>query len=187
MKGLLKEIETRRAYRGISEAPIDGEVRDRIMAAATFAPSCSNKQPWRFIVVDNAEARAKVQEGLLGGNYWAKKAPMFVLAATKPGLDCNLKDRREYALFDLGQAVMSLQYQAVHEGLIAHPMAGFKDSVLKDLFNIPEDYVLITVIAIAHPGEDSELSDKHKELEHSARSRLAPEQVISANEWNFEE
>ncbi|MFW5711319.1 MAG: nitroreductase family protein [Spirochaetota bacterium] len=187
MKGLLKEIEIRRAYRAISDAPIEADVRDRIMTAATYAPSCSNKQPWRLIVVDNEEARAKVREGLLGGNYWAKKAPLFVLAATKPDLDCNLKDRREYALFDLGQAVMSLQYQAVHEGLIAHPMAGFKDTVLKELFNIPEDYILITVIAIAHQSDDSELSDKHKEIEHSTRSRVPPEQVISANEWNFSE
>ena len=187
MQGLLNEIETRRAYRGLSDAPIDAEVQDRIMTAATYAPSCSNKQPWRFIVANNEEARAKVHEGLLGGNYWAKKAPMFILAATKPDLDCNLKDRREYALFDLGQAVMSLQYQAVHEGLIAHPMAGFKDTALKELFNIPDDYVLITVIAIAHPGEDSELSDKHKEQEHSTRSRVAHEQVISVNEWKFSE
>ena len=185
MNGLLKEIETRRAYRGISDATIDAEVQDRIMTAATYAPSCSNKQPWRFIVANNAEAREKVQEGLLDGNYWAKKAPMFVLAATKPDLDCNLKDRREYALFDLGQAVMSLQYQAVHEGLIVHPMAGFKDKVLKDLFNIPEEYILITVIAIAQPGDDSELSDKHKEQEHSSRSRLEESQVIAVNEWGF--
>lgn len=187
MNGLLKEIEARRAYRGISAAPIDAQVQDRILTAATYAPSCSNKQPWRFVVVTDEEAHEKVREGLLGGNYWAKKAPMFVLAATKADLDCNLKDGREYALFDLGQAVMALQYQAVHEGLIVHPMAGFKDTVLKELFNIPAEYVLITVIAVAHPGGDSELSDKHKELEKSVRSRVDPQQVISANKWNFNE
>ncbi|MCF7915182.1 MAG: nitroreductase family protein [Spirochaetaceae bacterium] len=186
MNGLLKEIESRRAFRGISDSPIEAEVQDRILTAATYAPSCSNKQPWRFIVANNDDARQKVQDGLLGGNYWAKKAPLFVLAATKPDLDCNLKENREYALFDVGQAVMSLQYQAVHEGLVVHPMAGFKDEELKKLFNIPDDYVLITVIAIAHPGDDTELSDKHKELEHSARTRFAREQVIALNQWKFE-
>ncbi len=187
MKGLLEEIEKRRAYRALSEDAIGSEVKERIMTAATYAPSCSNKQPWRFIVADDEEARRKVQEGLLGGNYWAKKAPMFVLAATKVDLDCNLKENRQYALFDLGQAVMSLQYQAVHEGLIVHPMAGFKDSILKELFDIPEEYVLITVIALAHPAkDDSELSDKHKESEHSERSRLPNEQVISYTTWKFD-
>ena len=187
MQGLLKVIEQRRAYRGIIAKAIDREVQDRIMTAATYAPSCSNKQPWRFIVVTSQEARNKVQEGLLGGNYWAKNAPMFVLAVTKPDLDCNLKEGREYALFDLGQAVMSLQYQAVYEGLIAHPMAGFKPSVIKEQFNIPDEFVLITVIAIAHPGDDENLSDKHKESEHSTRSRMPQAQVIARDEWNFNE
>lgn len=187
MKGLLEVIEQRRAYRGISEKPIDQEVQDRVMTAATYAPSCSNKQPWRFIVAASQEARNKVQEGLLGGNYWAENAPLFVLAATKPDLDCNLKEGREYALFDLGQAIMSLQYQAVHEGLVAHPMAGFKPSVLKEQFKIPDEFVLITVIAIAHPGGDEHLSDKHKESEHSARSRVPQAQVIAQNEWKFAE
>src|SRR6056297_4335973 len=186
MQGLLEVIEQRRARRGISEKPVDREVKDRIMTAATYAPSCSNKQPWRFIVVTSQEARYKVQEGLLGGNYWAKNAPLYVLAVTKADLDCNLKEGREYALFDLGQAVMSLQYQAVHEGLVAHPMAGFKPSVLKEKFNIPDEMVLITVIAIAHPGSDENLSDKHKESQHSARSRVPQAQVIAKDEWNFE-
>jgi nitroreductase len=185
MTGLLKEIETRRAYRGLSDAPIEADVQDRILTAATYAPSCSNKQPWRFIVVNSDEARRKVQECLVGGNYWAKKAPVFILAATKADLDCNLNENREYALFDVGQAVMSLQYQAVHEGLVVHPMAGFKAKELKNLFNIPDEYVLITVIAIAHPGDDTELSDKHKESEHSARSRVDQDQVIALNEWKF--
>src|SRR6056297_1795721 len=187
MQGLLKVIEQRRAYRGIIEKAVDQEVKDRIMTAATYAPSCSNKQPWRFIVVTSQEARYKVQEGLLGGNYWAKNAPMFVLAVTKADLDCNLKEGREYALFDLGQAVMSLQYQAVYEGLIAHPMAGFKPSVIKEQFNIPDEFVLITVIAIAHPGGDENLSDKHKESEHSARNRVPQAQVIAQDEWKFKE
>ena len=186
-QGLLEVIEKRRAYRGIIDREIDAEVRTRIMTAATYAPSCSNKQPWRFIVAADEPQRAKVREGLLGGNYWATQAPMYVLAVTKTDLDCNLKENREYALFDLGQAVMSLQYQAVHEGLIAHPMAGFKNTVLKDQFNIPDEYILIAVIAIAHPGDDTQLSDKHKELEHSERSRVPQEQVISYGDWNFEQ
>ncbi len=122
MAKLIEAIEKRRAYRALSvEAPSD-EVVERIMKAAVFAPSCSNKQPWRFLVARNEAAREKVAEALADGNYWAKGAPLFVLAITKPELDCRLKDRRDYALFDTGMAAMNLQLQAVNEGLRAHPM-----------------------------------------------------------------
>lgn len=51
MEGLLNEIDIRRAKRALSEEKISEEVVKRIMTAATYAPSCLNNQPWRFLVV----------------------------------------------------------------------------------------------------------------------------------------
>src|SRR6056297_253951 len=179
MNGLLDVIEKRRAYRGISDRPIDEDVQKRLLTAATYAPSCFNRQPWRFVVARSEEARAKVRHALSDGNYWAKRAPMFILVVTRPDLDCSLKDRREYALFDVGQSVMSLQYQAFHEGLVAHPIAGFDDGELKQNFEIPDDFILINVLIVAHPGDGSLLSDSHRESEKSERIRKPEEETIS--------
>lgn len=185
MAKLLETINKRRAYRALSEKPVERDVQDRIMKAATYAPSCSNKQPWRFILVDEEDTRRRVAETLPGGNYWAEKAPLYVLAVTKPDLDCNLKDRREYALFDVGMAVMNLQLQAVEEGLFAHPIAGFDDTKLKTAFDIPEEYILITVVVIGYPGDPSKLSEKHLESEKSERVRKEEREVVSRNKWDF--
>ena len=59
------------------------------MTAATYAPSCFNNQSWRFMVVTNDEALTKVHGALSSGNYWVKKAPVIVVVATKPDLDCD--------------------------------------------------------------------------------------------------
>ena len=48
---LIPEIIQRRAKRALSEKKIPQDIVDRIMKATTFAPSCSNNQPWRFLVV----------------------------------------------------------------------------------------------------------------------------------------
>ncbi|MFO7850251.1 MAG: nitroreductase family protein [Spirochaetia bacterium] len=185
MAQLLEAINNRRAYRALSEKPVARDVQDRLMEAATYAPSCSNKQPWRFLLADEESARRRVAENLPGGNYWAEKAPLYVLAVTKPELDCRLKDRREYALFDVGMAVMNLQLQAVEEGLRAHPIAGFDDSGIKKAFDIPEEYILITVVVIGHPGDPSVLSEKHLESENSERVRVEKDAVIARNGWDF--
>jgi len=108
---------------------------------------------------------------------------MFILVVTKPDLDCSLKDRREYALFDVGQSVMSLQYQAFHEGLVAHPIAGYDDGELKKIFGIPDDFILINVLIVAHPGDGSLLSDSHRESEKSERIRKPEEETISFDRW----
>jgi nitroreductase len=183
MSKLITEIERRRARRALSEKPVPAEVLARLMTAATYAPSCFNSQPWRFLVVNRDRELEIVKENLVGGNYWAKKAPVIVLVFTKPDLDCRLSDNRDYAFFSTGLAVESLMLQATWEGLIAHPIAGYKPLPLKEAFGVGPDMVLLTLVVIGYPGDEAYLSDKHREQEHSARDRKAEDQVIMYNRW----
>ena len=71
-------------------------------------------------------------------------------------------------------------------GLYAHPMAGFDPLIVKEAFDIPEDYIVITLIAIGYPGSLEGLSEKHVVAEGSDRSRKDEAEVISYNSWSFE-
>jgi nitroreductase len=186
MEGIVKEIGKRRAYRAINpEKQIPVEVQDRILSAAILAPSCANKQPWRFLLIDGEEERGIVAQVLAGGNYWAKEAPLYVAVVTENDLDCDLEDRRHYALFDTGMAAMNLQLQAVKEELVVHPIAGFNDRELKKALSIPDSMVLITLIIIGYPGEKAKLSEKHQEQEHLPRQRKGMDEVVCRNRWCF--
>jgi nitroreductase len=187
MEGLLEAIDKRRANRAFSEERVPEEIVARIMTASTFAPSCFNNQSWRFVVVTEDGPLKKVRDALSGGNYWMKKAPVIVIVATKPELGCQLYDRRDYALFDCGLAVENLILQAVHEGLYAHAIAGYDPLKVKQAFSIPDDFIVITLVAIGYPGDDGYLNEKHSELEHSSRSRKPASEVIGYNTWDFDE
>ena len=186
MNELVNEIEQRRAKRALSERKIPEEIISRIMTAATYAPSCFNNQSWRFLVVTNDEALKKVHDALPEANYWVKKAPVIVVVATKPDLDCQLSDRRDYAFFDCGLATENLMLQAFKEGLYAHAIAGYDPVKLKGGFPIPDEYIVIALVAVGYPGDDSHLNEKHKELEHSPRDRKPESGVICYNAWEFE-
>jgi nitroreductase len=187
MEGLIHEIEIRRAKRAMSERKIPDEVLKRIMAAATYAPSCSNNQPWRFVVVNESSKLEALHASLSGGNYWMKKAPVIIVLATKPELDARLSDRREYALLGCGLAAENLMLQAFKEGLIGHAIAGFDPLVVKEKLRIPEDYIVITLIALGYPGDETHLSEKHRASEHSPRQRKPESEVIAWNAWSFKE
>ncbi|HEY2562926.1 MAG TPA: nitroreductase family protein [Acidimicrobiales bacterium] len=49
-----------RACRAFSDRPVSEDLLDRCLRAATHAPSAENLQPWVFIVVRDADLRAKV-------------------------------------------------------------------------------------------------------------------------------
>jgi len=185
MEHLLKAIEPRRANRAFSDEKIPQETITRIMTAAIYAPSCFNNQSWRFVVVMEDGPLKKLHDALSRGNYWMKKAPVIVIVATRPELGCQLSDRRDYALFDCGLAVENLMLQAIHEELYAHAVAGYDPIKVKQAFSIPEEFIVITLVAIGYPGDDKDLNEKHRELEHSSRVRKPEPEVISYNTWGF--
>jgi nitroreductase len=185
MPELLKEIEKRRANRAMSDEQIPVETMARIMTAATLAPSCFNNQSWRFMVVNESGALAKAREALTDANYWAKKAPVLVVVVTKNDLDCQLSEGRDYAFFDCGLATQNLLLQAVKEGIYAHPMAGFDPVVVKKAFDIPDEYIVITLVALGFPGSDAHLSDNHVKGETNPRDRKPEQEVISYNGWEL--
>ena len=186
MPRLLKEIEERRATRALKEDKIEDEVINRLMTAATYAPSCFNSQPWRLMAVTGEDGLEKLHSALTGGNYWAKKAPLMIVVATKTSFDARLSDNREYALFGCGLATENLLLQAINEGLYAHPMAGFDPLIVKEAFEIPEDFVVITLIAVGYPGPLDGLSEKHIAAEQSDRKRKPQDEVICRDAWTFE-
>ena len=186
MTGLLKEVDERRAKRALSEKKIPDEIVARFMKAATYAPSCFNSQPWRFMVVTEEDSLETLHGALSGGNYWAKRAPLMIMVATKLTFDAQLSDNRDYALFGCGLATENLLLQAFADGLYAHPMAGFDPLVVKEAFDIPEDYIVINLIAVGYPGSLDGLSEKHITAEGSKRSRKDETEVICYNKWAFE-
>ncbi len=180
---ILEEIRERRAKRGLSNEKIPRDLLNNILKAATLAPSCFNNQPWRFIVADSSDTLSGIHDSLSEGNYWAKKSPSIIIVLTGTELDCTLPEKRDYALFDTGLAVMNLMLQAQKEGLVAHPMAGFSSKKIRNMFHIPDNYTVITLVALGYPGETEHLSEDHKKHEISERTRKPLDEIASYNKW----
>jgi len=183
--GILTEISERRSYRAISSKVIDTKIVDRLMEAAHLAPSCFNKQPWRYITVQSASGLQKVKKGLNEGNSWANRAPLFILVCTKDELDCKIDDGRHYAEFDTGMSVFSLLVQAQKEGIIGHPIAGYNQAIIKQEFAIPDDTKLLTILIFGYKGNDEALNERQLKSENGPRVRNPKEKWYASEEWSF--
>ena len=53
-------VASKRDWRSYSDRPVPEEVQRRILDAGRVAGSAVNKQPWRFVVVESAEAKERV-------------------------------------------------------------------------------------------------------------------------------
>ena len=57
-------MQTQRAVRRWTAEPVPDEVIERIIRAATWAPSGSNMQPWGFLVIRDAAMRERIAEAI---------------------------------------------------------------------------------------------------------------------------
>src|SRR5262245_14196444 len=59
---LFDAMATCRTVRRLRPDPVPDQLLRRVLTAATWAPSGGNRQPWRFVVVRDAERKRRLRE-----------------------------------------------------------------------------------------------------------------------------
>ena len=57
---MFAHLASRRTVREFSAGPVERVVLERLIAAATTAPSATHRQPWRFTVITRPATRAAI-------------------------------------------------------------------------------------------------------------------------------
>lgn len=163
---IMPEIKNRWSPRAFSPKGVPTEDLMALLEAARYAPSCSNEQPWRFLIADNTEKLTKMRSVLDEGNQsWANKAPILILLISKKFFEKN-GTGNHWQMFDTGTAWGYLSLEAERRGLITHAMGGFDRQKARREFAIPEDLEIITIIAVGYYGDKNELSNFNQGREH---------------------
>lgn len=168
---IIEILQKRKASRSISSQKLEDETIDKLMNAAQLSASCYNMQPWRFLFLTDESALQKGRKALKTGNSWALNAPLLMVGFSKPDLDCQLSDGRNYYLFDLGMSTQLILLQATELNLIARPMAGFLPDVIKEEFKIPREYEVYVMIAVGYEGNINELDERLQKTSKASRKR----------------
>src|ERR1039457_2170965 len=83
-------VKQRRSLRSFAPVEVSDAVIRGLAAAASRAPSCSNKQPWRFAFVRSPSALDRMVGALAPGNaIWGKQASMIIAVWSHADLDCR--------------------------------------------------------------------------------------------------
>ena len=177
-------IMKRRAYRALEEIEVTHSLIDDLASAAQLAPSCFNKQPWRYVFVHKTQTLFKLQECLSHGNHWATASNLIIAVVSKKGLDCSVEGR-DYYLFDTGMATVILILRATELGLVAHPIAGYDETKAKKVLGIPDDHQLITLIIVGKHSERNiaALNDHQQESERKRPTRLPLDKIAFKDQY----
>ena len=85
--------------------------------------------------------------------------------------------------YEAGMATILMAIQATALGLMFHQMAGYSRKTLRELFEIPDEYVIFTAIAVGYPGTIGQTPEKDRAGETAPRERVPQEQFSHWNGW----
>ena len=176
-------ISERKSIRAFSDKEISDEALITLLEAARWAPSSMNEQPWRFIVVrkENTEAFQKMIQCLNDSNkIWAQHASVLLLTVANNTIT-TLNKPNAYAWHDIGLAIGNLSLQAISMDIFLHQMGGFKSEEAKKLFNIPNGFDPVSVIALGYQGNAEALPSPLRERELKQRERKPLSEIVYSN------
>lgn len=188
--GIHQLLESRWSPRAFRDVPIEKDKLRRIFEAAAWSPSSWNEQPWRYIIGEKGgETYNKILDSLVETNSrWAKNAPVLIVCTALKHFSHNHHDNFHF-LYDSGQSVAHLTFQAMYEGIYVHQMAGFHFEKLKTYFDIPPEFYITSVIALGYLGSPESLDDDFKERELAERERKDVSEIFYVDRfgqsWEF--
>jgi len=147
-------IRTRRSIRSYKPDPIPEEVLSRVLDAARIAPSGSNRQPWKFIIVKDKTLKRRLvtacaNQGFIG------EAPIVIVAC---GYNIHY-NRGGYMgdmsmLVDVSIAFTHLILAARAEGLGTCWIGSFNNDEVKKILGIPDDVNVVAITPLGYPKDE---------------------------------
>jgi len=144
-------IQQRCSVRAYKAMDIEEDKLRKILEAGRLAPSASNRQEWKFIVVKNKETKKKLAKAAFGQSFIAEAPVVLVACGTEPKsmMACG---QPAYTV-DVSIACAFMILQAYELGLGTCWIGAFREDETKKVLSIPEQIRVVAMIPVGYPDE----------------------------------
>jgi F420 biosynthesis protein FbiB-like protein len=176
-------LTSRRSVRSFQPRPVPEEILERVLEAATWAPSAHNRQPWRFAVLSKPESRESLVKAM-GAQFFQDlrvgglnekqaqarversrqrilQAPALILLCLDPSQEDAYPDRERQQ----AETWMGIQSTALAGGylqLAAHSLGLaslwmcaplFAQEAVQQVLSIPDNWLPQALILLGYPAQ----------------------------------
>jgi len=167
---VIDAIRKRRSIRAWQNRPVEDHKLQAVLEAGRLAPSASNRQEWRYVVVRDAALRANLAEAAHGQTF-VGEAPVVIVGCAKTDGHRMSCGEPCYPI-DVAISMDHMTLKAVEEGLGTCWIGAFNQAAVKKLLGIPDDVRVVELMPLGYPAD-----------EPAARPRLAADDIIMYDKW----
>lgn len=165
---LYELILSRRSIRQFKPEAVAEDTLRKIVNGARLAPSGANLQPLEYIVVDREDLREKIFSCLRWAAYIAPEGN------PKPGHEprayvvilVNKRVSDKGYEHDAGAAVENMILLAWEYGIGSCWLASVEREKVKEILEIPENYIIDSVLALGYPAEEPIMEDMKDSIKY---------------------
>jgi len=159
---VFEAIKSRRSIRHYKPEDVPEEKLNAVLEAARWAPSWLNTQCSRFVVIQDAETKAKLADTVTPWNPAYKaviEAPVVIVACAELGKsgffeDTPVTDKGDWYMFDVALAVQNLTLAAHSLGLGTVHVGAFDARKVAQILNAPQSVVVVEVLPLGYPSRE---------------------------------
>ncbi|MFA5115229.1 MAG: nitroreductase family protein [Candidatus Omnitrophota bacterium] len=144
-----KAIEVRHSCRSFAKKPVKTGLIAKIADCGRLAPTARNVQPWEFIAVTDRKILNELAQLAENGRFLGEASCCIAV----------LSHDTKYYLEDGAAATENMLLAATDLGLASCWVAGDKKDYcgkVKELLGVPQEFKLVSLIALGYPGAKSE-------------------------------
>jgi len=163
-------IKSRYSVRSYLNKPVEQEKLDRILEAARLAPSGSNRQPWKFVVVRGAEMRKKLVPACSNQEFVGQAPVVIAGVGLMPDriMSCGVPGDP----VDTAIALEHVALAATAEGLGTCWIGSFHQDQIRTLLGIPANAKVIEVMTLGYPADHPQ-----------PKTRKPMKELVCYDEW----
>jgi nitroreductase len=152
-------IVSKRDTRQYADRAISDEVVGRILDAGRLAGSASNRQRWRFLLIESSEVRARLAEAVYEPDN-VRGAQLVVAIQSRASLDA-------------GRCVQNMMLAAWNDGVVSCPN-GIEDAEkVREALHLAEDDQVAIILTFGYPAKIRDPMSRTPE-DWSARANRKP-------------
>lgn len=146
-------IRTRKSVRLFLEKPIEEEKLSAVLEAGRLAPSASNRQEWRFIVVRDPNTRKKIADAANNQSF-VGEAPVILVACAETDNHIMSCGQLCYPI-DVAIALDHITLAAVELDLGTCWIGAFDEQRVKKILRIPEEIRVVELMPMGYPRDNA--------------------------------
>jgi len=168
---VMDAIKTRKSVRSYLDKPVEDEKLKNILEGGRLAPSASNRQEWRYVIVRDRETRERIAEAANRQSF-VGEAPVIIVACAETD-DHIMSCGQPCYPIDVAISLDHMALVATELSLGTCWIGAFNEKKVKEILGIPEHIRVVALMPLGYPSNPSPIK----------KNRLPLDMIVKYDRW----